>query len=107
MVSLAVPSIKGRRVERISRSIMKSYHLQIPKYDTPIRFRPVSSFLSVSTSKDPTRIVSAVVFSLYMSHHACARVPGIHQLLKISTLERQNVAFSVLRDRYRSLLLHI
>jgi len=37
------------KVTRFYRTVMKSYHLQIPKYDLPLRLRPVSIlFLQVS-----------------------------------------------------------
>ena len=33
---------------KLAKSIMKSYHLRIPKYDLPLRFRPVSFDISAS-----------------------------------------------------------
>ena len=40
---LMAPSTVKKWLHRLSRSIMKSHHVHIPKYDLPIRFRPVSS----------------------------------------------------------------
>ena len=78
-------SLEFRRVRRltsrVAKSIMKSHHLRIPKYEMPIRFRPVITMLPLYLFAHH----GAVVSRFYMLHNGRSCVPGVHKLSKIIT----------------------
>ena len=83
-------SLELRRVRRltskVAKSIMKSHHLRIPKYELPIRLRPVNTMIplfKLYSFANPSH--GAVVSRLYMLHNGPSCVPGVHKLLKIIT----------------------
>ena len=72
-----------RHGRRAFKALMRSHHLNIPKYDLPLRFRPVSrSPLCLEAYPYSNRFIfTTVVRRVDDPHHALACLPGPHQLL--------------------------
>jgi hypothetical protein len=82
---------------------MKSQRIQLPKYDLPIRLRPVrfpSCPLIALCSMS-----FAVVPPLHIYHHDLTRTSGIYQLLPLFAIERQVSALHLLLCGNGSILL--
>ena len=92
-----------RLTSRVAKSIMKSHHLRIPKYEMPLRFRPVITMIPLIYY---LLILVAVVSRLYMLHNGHSCFPGVHKLFKIFTSQWQIVAFLMFLYCNCSILLH-
>jgi hypothetical protein len=106
MSPAALSGKNGRKlVHKLSKNVMKSRRIRIPKYDMPIRLRPVSITPRLVfrhlTYPDP-----AVVPCLHMHCYGCSRFSGLHQFLSSFAVERQAVAFSVFLPGYRCVLFY-
>ena len=110
-ISLSAPELsfkKARKLPgRLAKVVMKSHRVRIPKYDLPIRLRPVSlpiciqghlhQYLSCSLS-----VVSR--FHLHYNDNPC--VPGLYKLFKSIAFERQALTLLMLLHRNRRILLY-
>lgn len=72
-----------RLISRVAKSIMKSHHLRVPKYEMPIRFRPVITTIPLLYLL--LIMMVAVVSRLYMLHNGRSCIPGVYKLFKIIT----------------------
>ena len=74
------------------KAIMRSHHVHIPKYDMPIRLRPVRrlhpDIRCVKWNETDFEFRILVVRGLYMCHYDFAGHARLHQFLKIITTER-------------------
>lgn len=86
---------------------MKSYRVSVPRYDLPIRLRPVRPLRALFHSFMPCSIPFAVVPTLHNRHHAPACFPRTHQLLPLPTAKRQVSPPHLLLRRHRRVLLHL
>ena len=66
---------------RAFKALMRSYHLKIPKYDLPLRFRPVSCPPPSPEAYPYSNhfYFSTVVRRVDVLHHALACLPWPHQ----------------------------
>lgn len=100
-------------MHKATKSIMRSHRFQLPKYDMPIRLRPVSVdvFFCQSYALELRTFIHMisllVVHPVYYSRDAHSRIPRIHQLLSFTSTQRQASPFHMPRSRHRHLLLHI
>lgn len=67
-----------KQLNKLGKRIMKSHRVQIPKYDMPIRLRPVS-FLGLFARLQCS--CSLVVSSPHMCHHGWPWAPWLHEFL--------------------------
>ena len=95
MPSLPTPS-SGSSLQKNARKylrkafkmIMRSHHVHIPKYDMPIRLRPVRRLHPDIRCVKWKLILILVVRGLYMCYYDLAGHAWLHQFLKIITAER-------------------
>jgi hypothetical protein len=97
-----------RHGRRAFKALMRSHHLKIPKYDLPLRFRPVSRPPSpVPTQQLKHPIFTIVVCRVNVPRHALARAPGLHEPHPCRPTKRQTIALFLSGNCDWSLLLHI
>lgn len=102
MSPAAVSGKNGRKLmHKLSKNVMKSYRFRIPKYDMPIRLRPVS-ITPLSHCLHLTR--SPVVPRLHMRRYDRSRIPGLHE--PRPAVERQAIALSMFLPCYRRVLFY-
>jgi hypothetical protein len=70
-----------RHGRRAFKALMRSHHVKIPKYDLPLRFRPVSPPPPPPEACPYSNhfIFTTVVRRVDVPHHALACLPGLHQ----------------------------
>lgn len=104
MSPAAVSGKNGRKlVHKLSKNFMKSYRFRIPKYDMPIRLRPVS-ITPLSHCLHLTYPSESVVPRLHMRRHDRSRIPGLHE--PRPAVERQAIALSMFLPCYRRVLFY-
>lgn len=102
MSPAAVSGKNGRKlVHKLSKNVMKSYRFRIPKYDMPIRLRPVS-ITPLSHCLHLTR--SPVVPRLHMRRYGRSRIAWFHE--PRPAVERQAIALSMFLPCYRRVLFY-
>jgi len=93
-----------KHLKKMSKTIMKSHRVHLPKYDLPIRLRPVCLFSS-SQPLGPHHIT--VVPGVYLRNNGDTRFPGFHQIVAFSPFKRQVLPLHLLVYCNRRVLLHI
>lgn len=84
---------------------MRSYHVRLPKYDLPLRFRPVRRFLlRCLHGADP---LLTVVSGLYMSCNDHAGITGVYEPVSFIANERQAPTLLLSYACHRNILLHL
>lgn len=95
-----------KAVRRLNKSIMRSHHFRIPKYDMPIRLRPVRPLLNWRTQCFDT-LGLTVVPAVHLPHSDQPGSSGLHELLACASAERQSTPLSLYGHCYGGLLLHL
>lgn len=102
MSPAAVSGKNGRKLmHKLSKNVMKSYRFRIPKYDMPIRLRPVS-ITPLSHCLHLTR--PPVVPRLHMRRYDRSRIAWFHE--PRPAVERQAIALSMFLPCYRRVLFY-
>ncbi len=105
--TLRLMSEARRHGRRAFKAFMRSHHLKIPKYELPLRFRPVSPPPPSPRPTHNLNISTIVVRRVDVPHHALACLPRPHQPCPCYPTKRQTIALFLPGNCHWSLLLYI
>ena len=109
MLSSSSPPPSSRNVRKLVnkafKAVMKSHRLSLPKYNLPIRLRPVRNSISYSLEVVLNPLV--VVSALHLCRHALSRFPRVHQRHPLVPAKRQVSSLHLLLHRHGGVLLYL
>ena len=114
-LSSTAPSGEGRgsrkgtksSMRRAFKAVMRSHRFKLPKYDLPLRLRPVRTLAAATRGETQADSGLKVFHRLHGHYYACIGVPRCHQLRARFTTKRRNNPPRLSMCGHHLVLLHL